>query len=115
MGPCVWIVGRCGKRKTENFRRAVQSRGVNVAQCRNLGDLVEHLSREHFPTLLVCGPDIADIDEDSGPHLPVFRSGDPLTTGYLTAYAECEAWLRRGGGTRREEPEDPPSRGKDPV
>ena len=93
MDPCVWLIGRCGKKKAQKFRYIVRSRGLHMARCRNLGDLVRHLSREEFPTFLVCGPDIVDIGKDPGPHLPALWTIESRTEEFLTAYAACEARL----------------------
>jgi len=101
MGPCVWLVGKCSKMKAKNYRKVVREHGLSMARCRNLHDLVRSLSDGEFPTFLVCGPDIGNMDDVPGPHLPLFQTGDPRTDGYLTAYAECEAWLMSGSCRRR--------------
>jgi hypothetical protein len=100
MGPCVWLVGKCGKKKEQNYREVVRAHGLPMARCRNLRDLVQCLSSGEFPTFLVCGPDIGNMDGVSGPHLPLFQTADPQTDGYLTAYAECEAWFLSGSCRR---------------
>ena len=93
MDPCVWLIGRCGKKKAQKIRYIVRSRGLHLARCRNLSDLVRHLSREEFPTFLVCGPDIVDIGNDPGAHLPALWTAESHTEEYLAAYAACEASL----------------------
>ena len=94
MGPCVWLIGRCEKKKEETFRQVVQSRGIPLARCRNLDDLVTHLSCARFPTFLVCGSDIDALTEPLEPHLPAMRADDPRTARYLAAYADCEVWYK---------------------
>lgn len=100
MEPCVWLIGRCGKRRAQQIRHIVRSRGLPMARCRNLGDLVRHLSREEFPTFLVCGPDIMNIGNDPGPHLPVFWTSEARTEEYLAAYAKYEADLLTASHSR---------------
>lgn len=94
MGPCVWLIGRCGKKKAQKIRHIVRSRGLSMARCRNLGDLVCNLSREKFPTFLVCGSDIVNIGENPGPHLPALWTIESRTEEYLAAYTKCEEGLR---------------------
>lgn len=93
MDPCVWLIGRCGKKKAQKFRHIVRSRGLSMARCCNLSDLVRHLSREEFPTFLICGPDIVNIGKEPGPHLPALWTIESRTEEYLVAYAKCEAGL----------------------
>lgn len=110
MEPCVWLIGRCGKKKTQQIRHIVRSRGLSMARCRNLGDLVRCLSREEFPTFLVCGPDIVNIGNLPGPHLPAFWTSEARTEEYLAAYAACEARLM-AAAQRRLSRLSPPSSG----
>ena len=94
MGPCVWLIGQCEKKKEEKFRKIVQSRGIPLARCRNLDDMVKHLSGAHYPTFLVCGSDIKDLWDPSEPYLPALRVDDPRTVLYLKTYADSEVWCK---------------------
>ena len=83
MDSYVWLIGRCGKKKEQEFRQAAQTGGIAMARCRNLQDLVLHLRCAHFPSFLVCGPDVQNFRTSPETPLPVFRTDDGLLLKYL--------------------------------
>ena len=77
MKPCVWIVGRCPKKRERSFMDLSRSYRIPVARCRNIREMAELLYYAQFPSVLICGSNIPGVRGEMKSPVPVLMADDP--------------------------------------
>ena len=78
MKPCVWIVGRCPKKLERNFMELSHSYRTPVARCRNIREMAELLYYAQYPSILICGSNVANVRSGMKRPVPILMAKDPM-------------------------------------